>query len=153
MATKPLKSLKFPTLDDTYTVPQVDDTMTVQGAAADAKKVGDELTDIKGDISELNTATAEDVGKALLAKTVADGKVTEWEFGEAGGLPDAAVSLLITILEAGVYTSDQSDNITALIEALGGRPIEIEKVGRTLVFKYVDPITSITQSGSTLVCA
>lgn len=52
MATKPLKSLKFPTLDDTYTVPQVDDTLAVQGAAADAKKVGDELTDLKGDISE-----------------------------------------------------------------------------------------------------
>ena len=53
MATKPLKSLKFPTLDDTYTVPQVDDTLAVQGAAADAKKVGDELTDIKGEFTEL----------------------------------------------------------------------------------------------------
>lgn len=56
MATKPLKSLKFPTLDDTYTVPQVDDTLAVQGAAADAKKVGDELTDIKGDLSQLISA-------------------------------------------------------------------------------------------------
>lgn len=53
MATKPLKSLKFPTLDDTYTVPQVDDTLAVQGAAADAKKVGDELTDIKEDMTQL----------------------------------------------------------------------------------------------------
>lgn len=52
MANKPLKSLKFPTLDDTYTVPQVDDTLAVQGAAADAKKVGDELTDIKADLSK-----------------------------------------------------------------------------------------------------
>lgn len=92
MATKPLKSLKFPTLDDTYTVPQVDDTLAVQGAAADAKKVGDELTDLKGDISELNTATAEDVGKALLVKTVTDGKVTEWEFGEAGSQADSTLS-------------------------------------------------------------
>lgn len=91
MATKPLKSLKFPTLDDTYTVPQVDDTLTVQGAAADAKKVGDELTDIKGDISQMSTATASDVGKALFAKTVADGKVTEWEFGEVGGADPSVI--------------------------------------------------------------
>ena len=54
MATKPLKSLKFPTLDDTYTVPQVDDTLAVQGAAADSKKVGDELSDLKGDINQID---------------------------------------------------------------------------------------------------
>ena len=53
MATKPLKSITFPTLDDTYTVPQVDDTLAVQGAVADAKKVGDELTDIKGEFNQL----------------------------------------------------------------------------------------------------
>lgn len=68
-----------------YKFPIVDPDLTTQGAAADAKKVGDELTDLKEDISQMNTATASDVGKALLAKTVADGKVTEWEFGEAGG--------------------------------------------------------------------
>lgn len=59
MATKPLKSLKFPTLDDTYTVPQVDDTLAVQGAAADAKKVGDELTDLKGDLNHLGLSVVD----------------------------------------------------------------------------------------------
>ena len=40
---------------------------------------------LKGDLVNITTATAEDVGKYLKAKTVTGGKVTEWEFGEAGG--------------------------------------------------------------------
>lgn len=36
-------------------------------------------------VSEMNTATSDDVGKALKVKTVTNGKVTEWEFGEVGG--------------------------------------------------------------------
>lgn len=40
MANKPLKSIKFPGLPDTYTVPQVDSTFTQAGQAADAKVVG-----------------------------------------------------------------------------------------------------------------
>ena len=43
MANKPLKSIKFPRLDDTYTIPQIDDTLTQTGKAADAKATGDRL--------------------------------------------------------------------------------------------------------------
>lgn len=50
MANKPLQSIKFPGLDDTYTVPVVDSTLTQSGGAADAKKVGDEITQIKSDL-------------------------------------------------------------------------------------------------------
>lgn len=53
MANKPLKSIKFPGLNDTYTVPEVDDTLAVTGAAADAKKVGDEISDIKADLTHV----------------------------------------------------------------------------------------------------
>lgn len=51
MANKPLQSIKFPGLSDTYTTPQVDATLTTTGAAADAKKTGDEITSIKEDLS------------------------------------------------------------------------------------------------------
>lgn len=50
MANVPLKSITFPGLPDKYTVPVVDNTLTTTGAAADAKKVGDELTDLKADL-------------------------------------------------------------------------------------------------------
>lgn len=53
MANKPLKSIQFPGLSDTYTVPQVDASLATSGAAADAKKVGDEISDLKQDYSEL----------------------------------------------------------------------------------------------------
>ena len=53
MANKPLKSIKFPGLNDTYTVPEVDDTLATTGAAADAKKVGDEINDLKADLEQI----------------------------------------------------------------------------------------------------
>ena len=44
------------------------------------------LTGVKNAINGMNpVATASDIGKALLVKTVADGKPTSWEYGEAGG--------------------------------------------------------------------
>lgn len=47
--------------------------------------IAEEVGDLKSDLSEMQTATSEDIGKALKAKAVENGKVTEWEFGEAGG--------------------------------------------------------------------
>ena len=58
MSNIPLKSIKFPGLGDTYTVPVVDDTLSVSGAAADAKKTGDELTDLKADLNEITGNSA-----------------------------------------------------------------------------------------------
>lgn len=40
MANKQLQSIKFPGLSDTYIVPQIDDTLSVKGRAADAKVTG-----------------------------------------------------------------------------------------------------------------
>lgn len=40
MANKPLKTIKFPGLPDTYTIPQIDDTLSNEGEAADASAVG-----------------------------------------------------------------------------------------------------------------
>lgn len=51
----------------------------------DYSQLSDDVSDLKDGLSDMSTATASDVGKALKAKTVTNGKVTEWEFGEAGG--------------------------------------------------------------------
>lgn len=55
MSNIPLKTLTFPGLNGTYTIPQVDTTLTTSGKAADAKKVGDEISDIKNDLNHLYT--------------------------------------------------------------------------------------------------
>ena len=44
-----------------------------------------DVSELKSGFNNMNTATSEDVGKALKAKVVTDGKVTEWEFGDVGG--------------------------------------------------------------------
>lgn len=60
MANKPLQSITFPGLPDTYTVPQVDATLTASGAAADAKIVGERLDEIG------SGAITDDLKQALL---------------------------------------------------------------------------------------
>lgn len=62
------------------TNPPVDTSLIIAGAAADAQKTGVEIGALKEDLSDMTTATSADVGKALKAKTVTNGKVTGWEF-------------------------------------------------------------------------
>lgn len=59
MANIPLKSIKFPGLSDTYTIPQIDNTLTQEGQAADAKVVGDKFD--ANDTSIEATKTGENV--------------------------------------------------------------------------------------------
>lgn len=46
--------------------------------------VGGEISGLNGSLDMMSSASASDVGKALKAKTVTGGKVTEWEFGDSG---------------------------------------------------------------------
>ena len=54
MAEKQLKSIKFPGLNDVYTIPIVstDPTLTQDGDAADAKVVGEAISDIRADVDQ-----------------------------------------------------------------------------------------------------
>lgn len=54
---------------------QVDDTLSVAGAAADAKKTGDEIADLKSDLNQITPldVTLKISGKAADAKKVGDG--------------------------------------------------------------------------------
>ena len=53
----------------------------VNSAVATVEGMEQDVSELKSGLTQMTTATAEDVGKALKAKTVADGKVTSWEFG------------------------------------------------------------------------
>lgn len=53
MANKPIKSIKYPGLSDTYTFAQIDTTLSQSGQAADSKAVGDKITDLKEDLSDV----------------------------------------------------------------------------------------------------
>ena len=84
MANIPLKTLAFSDLiDNVYTVPQVDDTLTQTGYAADAKVAGDEITALKADFNDKDALT---VGTA---KQLVGGKFTEdkvpYLFRQSGG--------------------------------------------------------------------
>ena len=81
MANKPLKSVQFPGLDGTYTIPQVDTTLAVTGAAADSKKVGDEITNLKADFTDMDGKIA-----ATMITNTASGSIASFPDG-ADGVP------------------------------------------------------------------
>lgn len=120
------------------TVPLVDDELTETGQAADAKITGDAFlalgeslsqtaSSIRGELAGkedalVYTATSEDVGKAMMPKTVANGKVTEWEFGEAGKVDDVQVNGMSII-----------ENKVANIPIASETALGVAKAGRGLV--------------------
>lgn len=75
------------------TNPPIDTSLSIAGAAADSKETGDRIGALKEGLSAMSTASASDVGKALKAKTITDGKVVEWEFGETGVAVDPTLSI------------------------------------------------------------
>lgn len=85
MADKTLKSLTFPGLSDKYVIPdlEVDDTLTQQGKAADAKAVGDALTALESDISTMSEDIA---NKADIITDTATGAIASFPDG-SDGLP------------------------------------------------------------------
>ena len=54
MATIPLKDITFPGLDNTYTIPEIDNTLSTAGKAADAKKTGDEIDQLKSELTQVS---------------------------------------------------------------------------------------------------
>ena len=81
-------------------------------------------------------------GQAIVVKAVdGNGKPTEWEpvdIPSGGGISATARNLLITILRNGVYSSDQSSNITELEKALGGTEI--------VYYTITNNLTNVTNS-------
>lgn len=117
MANKPLQSIKFPGLSDTYTVPQVDNTLAVTGAAADAKKVGDEISDLKDDLNEtvrfdiVQDKTAEE--KAIARKNIG-------VLSSSDGLSYGAKSRLIQLFESALYKSPEIKEVCEELREMFG---------------------------------
>lgn len=78
------------------------------------------------DLAEEDTLRIYDKSAGKLVKATLK-KLGEAIGGEGGGISTTAKNLLITILRSGVYTADQSNNITALDTALGGGTTEPEE--------------------------
>ena len=76
MANKPFIGIKFPGLEDTYIAPQVDDTLAVTGAAADAKTVGDALDAVNGTLATKADADGTYTDMAV-GDVVSDKKITD----------------------------------------------------------------------------
>lgn len=119
-----------------------------------------------GQILSISETDAEGVATAFEAvDKPAGGGNDSGQNPNQSGLSDSAKTLLITILRNGVYSTDQSANITALGEALvspggsgGGEDtpdtgVSITQSGGVLTLSGVPAITSITQSGNVLTLA
>lgn len=100
---------------DYLTGTDIDNTLSVAGKAADAAAVGEKLNELSEEIAGLSV----------------------------GGISATARGLLITVLRNGVYSSDQSTNITALEEALGGSG-ETE----TTTYTITSNLTNVTSDNS-----
>ena len=74
MATKPLRSIQFPGLTDTYTIAATDATLALAGEPADAKAAGDAIAAVDA------LATAAD-GKATVAEALAEDGLVPYDNG------------------------------------------------------------------------
>lgn len=98
----------------------IDDTLTVSGAAADAKAVGDKITSLSEEIAALS----------------------------GSGISATARNLLIAVLRNGVYSSDQSANITALETALGGSGTSTPTDPDTPTYTISNELVNVTSNNS-----
>lgn len=76
-------------------------------------EVNSQLKDIAKQVENVGQPTQQQINTAI-DKAIEEGKITG-----SGSINSTAKTLLETILQNAVYTSDQSSNITALISALG----------------------------------
>lgn len=96
----------------------VDDTLTIQGAAADAKAAGDAISALSDGLNNIQTGTSTDIGKALSPKTVSNNKVTEWQYVSVGGGGGGAVDSVngqtgTVVLDAGDLEYDDEETYTS----------------------------------------
>lgn len=107
------------------------ETIITSGSGQNCEEapLGKTATELKSAIDGITTATEDNEGKALKAKTIVNGKVTEWEFGEAGGGISSDVKSALLACFAKVTWTDEhgQDYYDALESAL--YPVELVSIG------------------------
>ena len=114
MANIPLKTLTFPGLDDTYTIPQVDNTLATAGDAADAKKTGDEINQLKADLGDLTDLETSDKSNLVAAIN---------EVAQTGGA-DAVSLLKEQIYNSYPNVEAEASSIVSISDGAGGIPVK-----------------------------
>lgn len=145
MANIPLKTIKFPGLDDTYTVPEVDNTLATAGKAADAKKTGDELNRLKQDYSQL-------LNSAYVTETITDAAVASFSDG-ADNVPVKSLTVNVTPAQdlhgqANPYPAGGGKNLVSPAES----PAAIRRVGDATYVNGIDEITITSTSDTNYSC-
>lgn len=119
-----------------------------------ADKTDAELADVKSAITPLTPdATAEDVGKALIVKTVESGKATEYEYGEAGGgLSNEAIQALLACFAHVAWIDDAGPTYyDALVDALDTGTKTLVSISAVYTQGIVYPEDSLDTLKSSLV--
>jgi len=146
MANKPLQSIKFPDLPDTYTVPVVDNTLAVSGAAADAKQTGDSLADkvdkVSGKGLSTNDYTAGEKTKLAGIETGATKTIIDRTLTVTGNAADAkAVGDAIASEDKKALAAFATDTATGAVASFADGA---DNIPMKDVLVHIDPV----QAGS-----
>lgn len=100
------------------------------GSEADFIEDLNSISLLNEDITNMSTATFADVGKALIAKTVVDGRVTEWEFGATGGGGggDGEYILMGTDSSAAIVKTVPTNAVKAEVASTGSTSITLNQL-------------------------
>ena len=101
----------------------------VNTAVGKVNAMAQDVSELKSGFTKLTTATAEDVGKALKAKTVTDGKVVEWEFGETGDTEALEEQISAAVSKKFVYSGNLADTTGVIKTGQYTNYVEFELVG------------------------
>ena len=142
MANKPLKTIKFPGLADTYTIPQIDTTLAVSGRAADAKATGDAIADVVEDVTALQAELPD------LTETVMSAFVTDTASGAIATFPDGADNVPVKALTVDIEPVQDLHGQSSPYPGGGGK----NKLEVTATTDTVNGVTfTINTDGTTIV--